>query len=141
MRHAVFGRKLSRDTNARQALLNNLASVLLERGQITTTVAKAKFTRAHVEKLITKAKRNSLVTRRIIASQITGGAFKRLITEVGPGFVNRPGGYTRILRLSSRKGDAVPMAKIELLKMDKKAIAESTVPSLIKKQSAQIEKS
>lgn len=119
MRHSVFGRKLGRDTNARRALLGNLASSLLEKGQLTTTVAKAKFAQSFVEKLITKAKKDSIVARRNVAQKITSGAFKKLITEIGPGFSNRAGGYTRIIRLANRNGDSAPLARIELLKLEK----------------------
>lgn len=150
MRHSVFGRRLGRDTNARRALLGNLASVLLINGQLKTTTAKAKFAQAFVEKLITKAKKKSYVAHRRISQEISKPAFKRLITEIGPGFTARSGGYTRIIRLTSRAGDAAEMARLELLPVDKKTVTESTeknkevtetvtnkhsVPSVIEKQS------
>ena len=119
MRHSVYGRKLGRDTNARRALLGNLASSLLVSGHLTTTLAKAKFTQSFVEKLITKAGKNSMAQRRLAAQKITSDAFKKLTAEIGPGFKERTGGYTRIIRLNSRLGDAAPMAKIELLKFEK----------------------
>lgn len=121
MRHAYFGRRLSRDTNARKALLNNLASSLLEKGQITTTLAKAKFARPYVEKLITQAKRtNDLKGARRLASIVTNKAFSNLNSNLGPGFSSRNGGYTRIIKLSRpRTGDAAPMARLELLKIEK----------------------
>ncbi len=140
MRHAVFGRKLGRDTNARHALLGNLASSILEKGQVNTTLTKAKFVRSHVEKLITHAKRNSIAARRSIAPKLTRPAFRRLINEIGPGFANRPGGYTKITRLTFRRGDAAPMARIELLKIEKKAPA-STTKSKPATKSAKIKKS
>ena len=119
VRHSVFGRKLGRDTNARRALLGNLASSLLEKGQLTTTVAKAKFAQSFVDKLITKTKKNSIAARRNVAQKITSTAFKKLIAEVGPGFSDRAGGYTKIIRVKSRRGDDAPMARIELLKFEK----------------------
>lgn len=125
MRHSVFGRKLSRDTTARRALLGNLASSLLVSGHLTTTLAKAKFVQSFVEKLITKAGKNSMAQRRVVAQQITGSAFKKLTGEIGPGFVGRAGGYTRIIHLNIRKGDSAPMAKIELLKLEKPATTET----------------
>lgn len=128
MRHSVYGKKLNRDTNSRHALLGNLASALLVDGQLTTTIAKAKFAQSFVEKLITKAGKNSLASRRVAAQRITGAAFQRLITEVGPGFKDRNGGYTRIIRLQNRQGDAAPMAKIELLKFEKDKPASITTP-------------
>lgn len=119
MRHSVFGWRLSRDINARKALLANLASSLMENGKITTTLAKAKFVRAYVEKLVTSAKSDKLSTRRNIAAKITNQAFKKLISEIGPGFSARPGGYTRIIKLEQRGGDAAPMARLEFVQMEK----------------------
>ncbi|MEX2028680.1 MAG: 50S ribosomal protein L17 [Candidatus Curtissbacteria bacterium] len=119
MRHKVFGKKLSRDINSRKALASNLSSSLLVEGHITTTLAKAKFVRSYAEKLITNSRRTDLHTRRSIASGLTHQAFIKLITEIGPGFESRPGGYTRIVKLTSRRGDDAPMARIEILDWDK----------------------
>ena len=119
MRHAIFGRRLSRDINARKALLANLASDLLEHGEITTTLAKAKFARPYVEKIITTAKQNQLYKSRRLASILSPGAFARLRSEIAAGFGNRPGGYTRIIRLNERRGDNAQMAKIQLVAMEK----------------------
>lgn len=133
MRHSVFGRKLGRDANARRALLGNLTSSLFVIGHLTTTLAKAKFTQSFAEKLITKAGKNSMAQRRVIAQKLTGSAFKKLTQEIGPGFKGRAGGYTRIIRLNNRRGDAAPLAKIELLKFEKvpkgKTTPESSVSS------------
>lgn len=127
MRHQVFGRKLSRDTNARKALLGNLTSSVLKTGQLETTLAKAKFARPYVEKLITYAKRkNDLRTDRYLASLVSKEAFSKLRLSIGPGFKSRTGGYTRIIKLVPRKGDAAPMARLELLKLDKLATTENT---------------
>jgi large subunit ribosomal protein L17 len=120
VRHSYFGRRLGRDTNARKALLNNLASSLIEKGSVTTTLAKAKFARPYVEKIITRSKRkNDLRTARILASHLTDKAFANLRSNLGPGFASRNGGYTRIIKLNQRAGDAAPMARLELLKVDK----------------------
>ena len=118
MRHRVFGKKLGRDINARKALLANLANSVLEYGHVTTTQSKAKFARSHIEKLITKAKKNRMSLRREMASSLTHKAFMKLIDEVGPGFAKRYGGYLRIIKLGKRRGDASPMAKLELVKWD-----------------------
>ena len=133
MRHLVFGRKLGRDINARHALLGNLASALIVNGHLNTTTAKAKFTRAYVEKLITMAKKKPYVVHRRIAQEISKPAFKKLITEIGPGFENRAGGYTRIVKLASRIGDNAPMARLELLKLEKpeKKTANKSVSSVV----------
>lgn len=127
MRHAYFGRRLSRDTNARKALLNSLASSLFEKGQIKTTLAKAKFARPYVEKLITRSKRKyDLKGKRLLAALVTSQAFTKLNTSIGPGFTSRPGGYTRIIKLNPRAGDAAPMARLELLKIEKQPTVEKT---------------
>ncbi len=115
MRHAVFGKQLSRDTKARKALLNNLANSLFLYGSLKTTVAKAKFAAPHVEKMVTLAKKEKLNTNRQLASLISSSAFKRLTQEIAPAFTTRNGGYTKITKLFPRKGDNSQMAKIELL--------------------------
>lgn len=115
MKHLIFGKKLGRDTNARKATLNSLASSVLEKGQIITTLTKAKVARAYVDKIITSAGKNDLQKRRKLASFVTPGAFSRLIGEWGPNFINRPGGYTRIIRLNQRRGDNAQLARLELL--------------------------
>ncbi|MEK7580704.1 MAG: 50S ribosomal protein L17 [Patescibacteria group bacterium] len=122
MKHRVSGRKLSRDTNSRKALLNNLANSLFLHGQITTTLAKAKFARSYVEKTITSAKKTKLRGKRKIASTLSSRAFLRLINEIAPGFEQRTSGYTRILKIAPRKGDNAPMAKLELVAWDKTKI-------------------
>ena len=133
MRHKRFGKKLSRDTNSRKALLTNLASDLFLRGSIKTTQAKAKFVQNYAEKLITSAKKAKLGKKRVIASSLTKASFKKLIEEIAPGFEKRDGGYTRIIKLSPRAGDNAAMAKIEIVAWDpSKALLES--PKKTKKQ-------
>ena len=119
MRHRVFGRKLSRDINARKALLSNLATAVLENGKLTTTVAKAKFARPYVEKLITQAQKDRLFTNRKLASSLSPVAFKKLVYKIAPGFEKRHGGYLRIVKQISRRGDNAKMARLELLEWDK----------------------
>ena len=119
MRHAVFGRKLGRDTNSRRALLNNLAGALIIHGSVTTTLAKAKFVKPYVEKMVTSAKKNKLASKRILASYLKKAAFKKLTDEIAPGFDKRPGGYARIIKLTARRGDSAAMAKLEFLEWDK----------------------
>lgn len=119
MRHATFGKRLSRDIKARKALLNNLANSLLLHGSLQTTQAKAKFAKVYVEKIVTLAKRNRLNSDRALASYLTHEAFTKLTKEIAPGFNQRNGGYTRIIKLAPRKGDAAKMAKLELLPWQK----------------------
>ena len=119
MRHRVFGRKLSRDINARKALLANLATSLIVNGKLVTTVAKAKFARPYVEKLITSAKGDRLFANRKLASVLSPAAFKKLVLEIAPGFSERHGGYLRIVKQITRRGDNAQMARLELLEWDK----------------------
>lgn len=137
MRHQKHGVKLGRDTNARKALALNLANSLFEKGQITTTLAKAKFAKPYVEKLITQAKKNSLARSRILASKLQNQAVTNLTKKIGPYFSQKTGGYTRIVKVGPRRGDAAPMARLELLEWAKIVSVPSkrSVPSVIKKSS------
>ena len=99
-----------------KALLANLATALFEHGRITTTEAKARRLRPVAERLITKAKKGDLHNRRIVMRTIRDKSVAHvLLTEIGPRYENRPGGYTRITKLGPRKGDNAPMAVIELV--------------------------
>lgn len=116
MRHRVSGRKLNRTHSHRAALLNSLATSLLRHKRIKTTLAKAKEARGHVEALITKARKNDLHARRHIMRFIHDKeVFKELFNEVVPKVGERPGGYTRVIKLGNRAGDAAPMAILELV--------------------------
>lgn len=126
MRHQIYGRKLGRDITARKALLNNLAGSLFLKGQLTTTLAKAKFARVHAEKLITNAKKNRLADDRLLASILPAAAFSRLRIEIAPGFKNRSGGYTRIIKIMPRRGDAAPMARLELVEWETATVSKKT---------------
>jgi large subunit ribosomal protein L17 len=115
MRHKIAGRKLGRTSAHRQALFANLATALLEHGQIRTTLPKAKDLRGVVEPLITKARAGTLAARREVARTIKDEAVvRKLFDEIAPRFKNTPGGYTRILKAGFRQGDSAPMAIIEL---------------------------
>jgi large subunit ribosomal protein L17 len=123
MRHKVGGFKLKRPVDARNALLRNLATSVIEQERIVTTVPKAKAVQPLVEKLITLAKKDTLHTRRQAAAILrTPASVKKLFDTLGTRFGQRTGGYTRITRLGSpdgqrpaRKGDGAVMALIELV--------------------------
>lgn len=117
MRHRIVGRVLSRSPSHRLALFRNLTRALVEHGRITTTVAKAKELRRFVEPLITLAKDGSLHARRRAISMLPDVATIRvLFSDIGPRFIDRQGGYTRILKLNKRRlGDAGETAIIEIL--------------------------
>lgn len=125
MRHNVAHRKLGRVTEHRLALLRNQASALLRHERIETTVPKAKELRPFVERLITIAKRGlaanepngrTLHARRLVQEQLPDQeVVSKLFAEIAPRFAERPGGYTRILRIGFRRGDAAEVAQIELV--------------------------
>lgn len=116
MKHGINGRKFGRDTNHRKALLRNLATSLITHGRIVTTLPKAKDLRPYVEKLITKAKKNSLHNiRQIDAVLYTDEARKKLFSEIVPLVKDRNGGYLRIYKYGFRKGDAGARAIIEII--------------------------
>jgi len=116
MRHRKKGRKLGRTAQHRRATLRNMATSLFRHGRIETTTAKAKELRPYAERLITLAKRGDLHARRQAARKIQDReVLGHLFDDIGPRFSQRPGGYTRILKLGSRKGDAADMSLIELV--------------------------
>jgi len=117
MRHKVAGRKLNRLTSHRWALYRNQVTSLLAHEKIITTEAKAKEVRSLAEKLITMGKENSLASRRRALAFITDGkVVDKLFKEIAPGYAERTGGYTRLVKLGPRPGDSAIMVQIELLK-------------------------
>ena len=115
MRHARSGKKLGRDSAHRRALYANLACALIEHGRIRTTEAKAKAVKPFAEKMITLGRRGDLAARRQAISELRSQAVvKRLFDEVAPRFADRPGGYSRIVKLGPRAGDSAAMAYLEL---------------------------
>jgi large subunit ribosomal protein L17 len=117
MRHQKTKNKLSRDSAHRKALLMNLSKEIIEHERIETTQAKAKAVKPEIEKLITLAKRGDLHARRQALATLAQDKFTvhRLFDEVAPRYAERPGGYTRILKLGPRRSDATEMVFIELV--------------------------
>lgn len=116
MRHLSSGRKLNMNSSHRIALARAQATALFRHGRIKTTLPKAKNLQPFVEKLITTARGGDLHARRLIARDIQDREMQRkLMDEIAPRYVSRPGGYTRIYRLGTRRGDAVQEALIELV--------------------------
>ena len=116
MRHRKKGRQLSRTASHRRAMLRNMAASLFQHGRVVTTQAKAKELRPFAEKLITWARRGDLHARRQVERSIKDRKVSgRLFGELGPRFADRPGGYTRIVKLGHRSGDGAEIARIELL--------------------------
>ena len=118
MRHNKTGRKLSRKTAHRKALMSNLAVALITHKKIKTTDAKAKELRTYVEPLITFAKRGDLHSRRQVLKKIRHkNVVRELFDNIGPSFSDRNGGYTRITKLGFRDNDCAPVSIIEFVDM------------------------
>ncbi|HBU56611.1 MAG TPA: 50S ribosomal protein L17 [Gemmatimonadetes bacterium] len=116
MRHRKKGRQLSRTRSHRKATLRNLATSLFRHERIETTTAKAKELRPFAERLITLARRGDVHARRLAATKIQDReVLGKLFDEIAPRYLERPGGYTRVLKLGNRKGDAAEMSLIELV--------------------------
>jgi large subunit ribosomal protein L17 len=119
MRHHRAGKKLGRDAAHRRALYANLAGSLIEHGRIKTTEAKAKAVKPFAEQMITLGKRGDLAARRQALSRLRSqDVVHVLFSEVAPRFTDRPGGYTRIVKLGPRAGDAAEMVYLELVDFD-----------------------
>ena len=109
-------RKLGRPTASRMAMLGAMVTFLLEKGRIETTVTRAKEVRSMTEKMITIAKTNTLANKRQVYAFVTKEAVsKKLFDEIAPKYAERNGGYTRIIKVGPRRGDAAEMAIIELI--------------------------
>lgn len=116
MRHARQGRKLNMDASHRKAMLGNMVCSLIEHGRIKTTVARAKEARPLAEKMITLGKKGDLASRRQALARLRSkDAVHLLFADVAPKFTDRPGGYTRIVRIGPRSGDGAEMVFLELV--------------------------
>jgi large subunit ribosomal protein L17 len=116
MRHRQSGRQLNRNSSHRQAMFRNMTTSLVEHEIIRTTLIKAKELRSVAEPLITLAKQDSVANRRLAFARTGSKAtVGKLFSELGPRYVDRPGGYIRILKCGARTGDKAPMAYVELV--------------------------
>jgi large subunit ribosomal protein L17 len=116
MRHARTGKKLGRDPSHRKALYANLACSLIEHGRIKTTEAKAKAVKPFAEQMITLGRRGDLHARRQALAELRSQEIvHKLFSDVGPRMAERPGGYSRIVKLGPRQGDAADMVYLELV--------------------------
>ena len=119
MRHQKKGRKLNRTASHRKAMFSNLAASLIIHKKIRTTEAKGKELRAYVERLVTYAKRGDIHGRRLIQKKISGKRGKEianiLLHDIAPAFVDRQGGYTRLIKLNNRKNDNAPVSLVEFV--------------------------
>jgi len=138
MRHRVVTKKLNRDASHRKALLRNLSDSLLVKGKVETTLAKAKYVRPYVERLITTAiKNNNFNAMKAVKNKLyLESTVKKLFEDIALKLKNKNGGYTRIVRTRNRDGDNAEMARIELiLPKETKAVKKST-----KKETVTVEK-
>lgn len=134
MRHGDKLNNLGRTAPHRKAMMANMASSLIMHKKITTTVAKAKALRTFVEPLITKSKNNTTHSRRTVFAYLKQGeAVHELFSTVADKIADRPGGYTRILKMMNRKGDNAEMAIIELVDFNEALLAEKSSKSVAKR--------
>jgi large subunit ribosomal protein L17 len=137
MQHNRAGRKLGRTSAHRKALFRNQLTSLFLHERIQTTISKAKELRPLAEKLVTLGKRGGLHARRLALRDVTQDAAKRLFDEIAPRFATRPGGYTRILKLGQRQGDAAEKAIIEFVDFDfaqRRAEKKAADKAVVKKE-------
>ena len=121
MRHGKIKTRLNRTSSHRSALLRNMASSLIEYERIETTLPKAKVLRSYVEKLITLGKSDNVARRRLAFARLRSKkATTKLFKDLGPRFIDRPGGYVRIIKTAYRSGDASPLGIIEFISKDDK---------------------
>ena len=126
MRHGNGLRKLNRTSAHRQAMLQNMMNSLIEHEAIKTTLPKAKELRRVVEPMITLARKDTVANRRLAFARLRSrDSVTKLFTDLGPRFMNRPGGYTRILKMGFRVGDNAPMAYVELVERAAEATTEN----------------
>ncbi len=122
MRHRVKRKLLNRDVDHRKALIRNMSMSLIMHESIKTTLTKAKYIKPRVEKLITKARKGTdfttikLLEKELGSQSSTKEAIRKLVTDLGPRYANRSGGYTRIVKTGNRDGDNAPTARLELVK-------------------------
>lgn len=157
MRKKVFGRKLKRTSNQRKGLFRSLMHAMILHGRIKTTEAKAKAIKGELEKLVTKAKKGVVAENDLMRDLVQHDMVEKLITNIAPRFTTRPGGYTRILRLGSRKKDNTAMVLLEWVEQEiitgevmpavkkekkvKRAKVEKTKPVKVEKKPIKVKKS
>jgi len=124
MRHNVRGRKLGRTTAHRTAMFRNQLASLVEHGRIVTTVAKAKEMRSIAERVVTRGRQNTVPARRWVRRWLPNrDHVSKVFDEIAPRYMDRPGGYTRVVKLGPRKGDGAEMAVLEFV--DREDVSDS----------------
>jgi large subunit ribosomal protein L17 len=132
MKKHVFGRKLKRDINERKALFKGLMSSLVLHEKIETTESKAKAIKGEVDKLITNAKKEDALARKLLSDKLSPEASEKMIKDIAPRFNKRQGGYTKTVRLGKRFGDDATMVLLEWV--EQRAVLEKTEKKEVEKQ-------
>jgi large subunit ribosomal protein L17 len=137
VRHLKTGRKLGRNSTHRHAMFRNMVTSLILKGRVTTTEAKAKELRRYADRMITLGKRQTLAARRRASRFVrTDAAVARLFADLAPLFAQRAGGYTRIIKVANRRGDAAPLAVVELTEQLAVKVEEPADKTKVKKGKA-----
>lgn len=140
MRHLKKRIKLSRQTSHRNAVLVNLCKAVIRHGRIKTTKTKAKMVQPYIEKLVTRAKDNTLHNKRIVASRMKSwDIIPKLFDKIGPAFKERPGGYTRIIKLGFRNSDGAEMVIFEFIEEFDKGIEKEKLKEVKKEKTVKSE--
>jgi len=141
MRHNRDGRKLNRTASHRKAMLRNMVTSLFDNERIHTTTSKAKEAKRLAERMITFARRGDLSARRHVAKTVRDPeVLQKLFSEIGPRYVDRPGGYTRVLKLGMRRGDAAQTAILELIPEGDEGRKKKKKPAKKKRKAAEAKK-
>lgn|ERR1035437_9543371 len=134
MKKHVFGRKLKRDINERKALFKGLMSSLVLHEKIETTESKAKAIKGEVDKLVTNAKKDSMLARKLLSDKLSPDALEKMIKDIAPRFNKRQGGYTKMVRLGKRFGDDATMVLLEWV--EQRPVLEKTEETKEEKRGA-----
>ena len=140
MKHNIKNKKLNKTSSHRKAMLMNMSNALIKHEQITTTLAKAKELRRFVEKIVTLGKKGDLISRRKTISTLQDNKMTQKVFDIlSDRYKNRPGGYTRIIKLGNRFGDNAPTAVIEFVDRDENAKGLDSGPVIEKKSTDELE--
>ena len=140
MKHNIKNKKLNKTSSHRKAMLMNMSNALIKHEQITTTLAKAKELRRFVEKIVTLGKKGDLISRRKTISTLQDNKMTQKVFDIlSDRYKNRPGGYTRIIKLGNRFGDNAPTAVIEFVDRDENAKGLDSGPIIEKKSTEEVE--
>lgn len=136
MRKQIYGRKFKRDKNQRKALFQGLISAMILKGKIATTEQKAKAIKGDLEKLVTKAKKGEKEARRLLQAELKPFEIEKMVSQIAPGFKNRAGGYTRIIKTGSRFNDNASMVIMQWSDMEEIVVPAKAEVKTVKKSAS-----